>query len=124
MKTDLSNVDCRPVVRRNQHGLRYAAIDLAQWGAWHPVSLTARTKRLPDHHEDIARRFVACWKACAGISTEDLERGRLADLLAALEEIRVAQPPERPNGYLSYQRLANFMRGRAAAALKAFKKGK
>ncbi len=33
------------------------------------------------HEDEMLRRIVACVNACAGLSTEALERGMLADLL-------------------------------------------
>lgn len=35
-----------------------------------------------------ARRLVACWNACVGIPTEELEAGLIGDALSALEAVR------------------------------------
>ena len=48
-----------------------------------PVADTCLTNSVPDNDEANARRLVACWNACEGISTDALER------LGTLDRARV-----------------------------------
>lgn len=47
-----------------------------------PVADTCLTASVPDNDEANARRLVACWNACEGISTEALER---SDVIASMQ---------------------------------------
>jgi len=69
-----------------------------------------------------AARIVACVNACAGIPTEQLEAGSVAEAIQALRDVHMAKPPHKANGYNDYRRLMHFIRGRAWAALAPFQK--
>jgi len=80
-----------------------------------------------DAAEANARRIVACVNACAGISTEALESGIVADMLAALNEYTTAVCAiAMENPTMTVGQLENYLhrRGTPARALAAIAKAK
>ena len=61
--------------------------------------------------EDDARRIVACWNACAGIGTDALERGVVAEMLQALKDCEEAMD------YMSEYEIPIALPGRVKAAI-------
>lgn len=84
---DEVNARIRSVTGRDTGGLGIA------------LARAVRGEMGPTEYEANARRLVACWNACQGLSTEALEGGLIQRALAALQDFgdlpdgaRVASP--------------------------------
>lgn len=60
-----------------------------KYRTWRGLACTYGCEDLPDIGSEImaanVRRFAACWNACEGISTEELENGAIGAMLNALK---------------------------------------